>query len=168
MLFKRINFTRFFSRTFRQNFLLVFDSVCLQNLPDLYFLPILSRDAGGGGAGEHVPPPQVSGYQLTLFGPRGGRLCPPYYYVPPIFSDDAASLIFIVFSAWANVVLLSGSEYIRGQTCLFFYFFALFEWIGLKWGMKFQARKKLKIEIQELHCVHTRENCFKFCTPVPV
>ena len=46
----------------------------------------------GHCGGGHVPP-QVLGYQLTLFGPRGGRLCPPYYYVPlPIFLDDAASL----------------------------------------------------------------------------
>ena len=37
----------------------------------------------------------------------------------------------------------------------------------LVWSEAWNSRheKKLKIEIQELHCVHTRENCFKFCTP---
>ena len=34
--------------------------------------PLICRDAGGGGgAVGHVPTPQVLGYQLTLFGPRG-------------------------------------------------------------------------------------------------
>ena len=31
-----------------------------------------NRDAGGGGEGGGHVPPQVLGYQLTLFGPRGG------------------------------------------------------------------------------------------------
>ena len=54
---------------------------------------MLCRDAGGGGgAGGHVPP-QVLGYQLTLFGPRGADYARHITTCPPIFSDDAASLI---------------------------------------------------------------------------
>ena len=50
-----------------------------------------------GGQGGHVPS-QVLGYQLTLFGLRGGILCPPYYYWPPhLFSDDTASLQYCKF-----------------------------------------------------------------------
>ena len=66
-------------------------------------------------------------------------------------SELSTTMNYILFSVyvWSNLVLSTGlrteiSIYIapRGQICLFFPFFALFEWIGLKWGMKFQARKK--------------------------
>ena len=52
-----------------------------------------TRDAGGGGGGQgrHVPP-QVLGYQLTLFGPRGADYARHITTGPPIFLDDAASL----------------------------------------------------------------------------
>ena len=45
------------------------------------------RDAGvgtAGGFGRSVNP-------MYVFGP-GGRFCPPYYYWPPRFLNDAASL----------------------------------------------------------------------------
>ena len=49
------------------------------------------RDAGVGGA--IAPHPQFLADQLTLFGPGGGRFCPPYYYCPlPRFLDNATSL----------------------------------------------------------------------------
>ena len=52
----------------------------------------LFRDAGGGAAGgAHAP--QVLGYQLTLFGPRGADYAHHITTVPPIFLDDAASLL---------------------------------------------------------------------------
>ena len=38
------------------------------------------------------PLPQVLGYQLTLFGPRGADYAPHIPTGPPIFLDDAASL----------------------------------------------------------------------------
>ena len=44
-----------------------------------------------GGQGGHVPP-QVLGYQLTLFGPRGVDYARLITTCPPIFSDDAAFL----------------------------------------------------------------------------
>ena len=44
-----------------------------------------------GGPGGHVPP-QVLGYQLTLFGPREADLARHITTGPPIFLDDAASL----------------------------------------------------------------------------
>ena len=44
-----------------------------------------------GGQGGHVPP-QVLGYQLTLFGPRGADYVRHITTCPPIFSEDAASL----------------------------------------------------------------------------
>ena len=52
-------------------------------------VPCGSRDAGGGRAGGYVPPPQVLGYQLTLFGPRRAdyarhiTTCPPPAPPPP-------------------------------------------------------------------------------------
>ena len=45
-----------------------------------------------GGPGGHVPP-QVLGYQLTLFGPRGEDYARHITTGPaPIFLEDAASL----------------------------------------------------------------------------
>ena len=41
-------------------------------------------------------PPQVLGYPLTLFGPRGADYARHSTKCPPIFSDDAASLLIIV------------------------------------------------------------------------
>ena len=41
--------------------------------------------------GGHMPP-QVLGYQLTLFGPRGADYARHITTCPPIFSDVAASL----------------------------------------------------------------------------
>ena len=32
------------------------------------------------------------GVSVNPIRTKGGRLCPPYYYVPPIFLDDVASL----------------------------------------------------------------------------
>ena len=40
-------------------------------------------------------PPQVLGYQLTLFGPRGADYARYITTCPPIFLDDAASLFYI-------------------------------------------------------------------------
>ena len=37
-------------------------------------------------------PPQVLGYQLTLFGPRGADYAPHITTGPPIFLDDVAPL----------------------------------------------------------------------------
>jgi hypothetical protein len=45
-----------------------------------------------GGQGGHVPP-QVLGYQLTLFGPRGADYAHHITTGPPIFLDDTASLV---------------------------------------------------------------------------
>ena len=45
-----------------------------------------------GGPGGHVPP-QVLGYQLTLFGPRGADYARYITTCPPIFLDNAASLV---------------------------------------------------------------------------
>ena len=56
-------------------------------------LSLLQRRRRWGGGRGACAPPQVLGYQLTLFGPRGADYarhitnCPP-----PIFLDDAASL----------------------------------------------------------------------------
>ena len=45
------------------------------------------------GAGEACAPPQVLGYQLTLFGPKGADYARHITRgPPPIFLDDAASL----------------------------------------------------------------------------
>ena len=50
----------------------------------------LLRDAGGGGPGGHF------GYQLTLFGPRGADYARHITTgPPPIFLDDAASLLYV-------------------------------------------------------------------------
>ena len=43
-----------------------------------------------------MPPPQVLGYQLTLFVPRGADYARHVTTCPPIFSDDAASLTCIL------------------------------------------------------------------------
>ena len=55
------------------------------------------RDTGAEvrGAGRHVPPPpQVLGYQLILLGPRGADYARHITTAPPpIFLDDAASLM---------------------------------------------------------------------------
>ena len=45
-------------------------------------------EVGGG----HLPPSQVLGYQLTLFGPRGTEYARHITAGPPIFLEDAASL----------------------------------------------------------------------------
>ena len=50
------------------------------------------RDAGGGGAGGACAPPQVLGYQLTLFRPRVADYARHITTGHPIFLDDAASL----------------------------------------------------------------------------
>ena len=47
-----------------------------------------------GGPGGHVPP-QVLGYQLTLFGPRGQIMPAILLPCPAIFLADAAFIIFI-------------------------------------------------------------------------
>ena len=47
-----------------------------------------------GGPGGHVPP-QVLGYQLTLFGPRGQIMPAILLPCPPIILDDAAFLLLI-------------------------------------------------------------------------
>ena len=52
---------------------------------------LVGRDAGGVGAGGHVPP-QVLGYQLTLFGPRGADYARYITTRPPIFLGHAAFL----------------------------------------------------------------------------
>ena len=61
----------------------------------LEFRPLLRlsqpRDAGGGGG--RVGAPQVLGYQLTLFGPRGQIMPAILLPCPPIILDDAAFLI---------------------------------------------------------------------------
>ena len=49
-----------------------------------------------GGPGGHVPP-QVLGYQLTLFGPRGQIMPAILLPCPPIILDDAAFLKIILF-----------------------------------------------------------------------
>ena len=46
---------------------------------------------GGWGQGGMCPP-QVLGYQLTLFGPRGADYARHITSCPPIFSDCAAFL----------------------------------------------------------------------------
>ena len=53
------------------------------------------RDAEGGEAGGGHVPPQVLRYQLTLFGPRGADYARHITTGPPIFLDDAASLLNI-------------------------------------------------------------------------
>ena len=47
-----------------------------------------------GGPGGHVPP-QVFGYQLTLFESRGQIMPAILLPCPPIFLDDAAFLIMV-------------------------------------------------------------------------
>ena len=51
------------------------------------------RDAGGGGRGDMCPP--SFGISVNPIRSKGSRLCPPYYYWPPIFLNDAASLYII-------------------------------------------------------------------------
>ena len=51
----------------------------------------LSETPEVGGPGGHVPP-QVLGYKLTLFGPRGADYARHITTGPPIFLDNAASL----------------------------------------------------------------------------
>ena len=46
-----------------------------------------------GGPGGHVPP-QVLGYQLTLFGPRGQIMPAILLLCPPIILDDVNSCFF--------------------------------------------------------------------------
>ena len=43
------------------------------------------RDAGGGGGRGACAPPQVLGYQLTLFGPRGADYARHITTGPPSF-----------------------------------------------------------------------------------
>ena len=45
-------------------------------------------------AGGHVPP-QSFGISVNPIRTKRGRLFPPYYYWPPIFLDDAASLWYM-------------------------------------------------------------------------
>ena len=45
------------------------------------------------GGGAYAPP--SFGISVNPIQIKGGRLCPPYYYFPSIFLDDAASLILI-------------------------------------------------------------------------
>ena len=45
-----------------------------------------------GGQGGHVPP-QVLGYRLTLFGPRGADYARHITTGPPMLLEDAASLL---------------------------------------------------------------------------
>ena len=44
----------------------------------------LAETSEVGGQGGHVPPPQVLGYQLTLFGPRGADYAHHITTAPPI------------------------------------------------------------------------------------
>ena len=48
------------------------------------------------GAGGQLPQ-SVFGKSVNPIPTRWGRLCPPYYYWPPIFLDDAASLSLFSF-----------------------------------------------------------------------
>ena len=49
------------------------------------------RDAGGGGQGGQVPP-QVLGYQLTLFGPRGQIMSAILLRAPHLFGRCSVSV----------------------------------------------------------------------------
>ena len=60
-----------------------------------------------GGPGGHVPP-QVLGYQLTLFRPRGQIMPAILLLCPPIFLDDAAFLSWVFeirfhIEKWAGI-----------------------------------------------------------------
>ena len=59
-----------------------------------------------------MPPSQILGYQLTLFGPRGADYVRHITTAPPIFLDDAASLSSICSRCCTFfVVLLDFSNY---------------------------------------------------------
>jgi hypothetical protein len=49
----------------------------------------------GGREGACAPP----SFRISVnpIWTKGGRLCPPYYYWPPIFLDNAASLVLLVY-----------------------------------------------------------------------
>ena len=49
------------------------------------------------GGGACAPPPRFE-ISVNPIWTKGGRLCPSYYYVPPIFLANAASLDRIVIS----------------------------------------------------------------------
>ena len=66
--------------------------LCIINGMSKMALSMCSRDAGGGGAGGACAPPSF-GISVNPIRTKGGSLCPPYYYWPPIFLDDAASLV---------------------------------------------------------------------------
>ena len=53
-------------------------------------------------------PLQILVYQLTLFQPEGSRLCQPYYYLPPGFSDLPTALFFVTL-------------YRHGEICVYVY-----------------------------------------------
>ena len=61
----------------------------IANLVNLNVILVDSRDAGGGGRGRGrgcmCPPPQVLGYQLTLFRPRGADYAQHITTGPPSF-----------------------------------------------------------------------------------
>ena len=62
-----------------------------------FCLKFKRRDAGGGGAGEGAcAPPPSFGISVNPIWTKGGRLCPPYYYWPPIFLDDAVSALYVI------------------------------------------------------------------------
>ena len=59
----------------------------------LLVLTLLSREAGGGGAGGARAPPKF-GISVNPIRTKGGRLCPPYYYWPPhLFGRCGASVM---------------------------------------------------------------------------
>ena len=55
-----------------------------------------------------MPPLPILVYQLSLLQPEGSRLCQPYYYLPPRFSDLPTALLFVTL-------------YRHGEICVYVY-----------------------------------------------
>jgi hypothetical protein len=66
---------------------------------------MVSRDAGGGGAGGARAPPSF-GISVNPIRTKGGRLCPPITTGPPIFLDDAASLNSNLLSYFLDTIFM--------------------------------------------------------------
>ena len=86
----------------------------------------MQRRRRWGGRGGTCPP-QVLGYQLTLFGPRGADYARHITTGPPIFLDDAASLTRVVIQGRRRLprrrpklvpTALLGSVYLCLQFCI--------------------------------------------------
>ena len=62
----------------------------------MFVITYHAGNGGSGGQGGRAPPPPDFGRLVNPISTRGGRLCPPHFYLPPqIFRPSAIPVMYI-------------------------------------------------------------------------